>query len=147
MRSMANPVDRQDLLERLGRLRPDTQRLWGKMDAPRMIAHLTDQMRHTLGDVRATPVSRFRRIPAVRWLAIYVLPWPKGIPGPAEAFVTQPEAWETDLAALCGLVLRFPDHFSRRQFGEHPFFGNMSPEMWGDFCYRHFEHHLRQFGV
>jgi len=28
----------------------------------------------------------------------------------------------------------------------HPLFGNMSREDWGRLIYRHFDHHLRQFG-
>ena len=148
MRSMGDPVDRQELLDRIARLAADTPRKWGTMNTPRMIAHLTDQMRHTLGDVHATQLPGIRRTALVRWLAIYVIWWPKDrIQGPPEAFTTQPENWKSDRTALVTLVQRFAQRFPAGPFGNHAFFGAMTPQDWGVFCYKHFDHHLRQFGV
>ena len=51
MRSMLDAGDRAVLVSRIRSLRPDAAARWGKMNAPRMIAHLGDQVRHALGDL------------------------------------------------------------------------------------------------
>lgn len=148
MRSMLNEADRRELLERIARLTPDAPRRFGTMAAPQMVAHLTDQMGHTLGDVPVQPVPGPLRLAPVRWLVIYVVPWPKGkIKGPPEAFVTRPVDWAADIARLCALVERFAATPADATFPGHAFFGRMSRKDWGVFCYKHFNHHLGQFGV
>ena len=51
MQSMFDADVRAGVVHRIRSLTPDTNRRWGRMSAPQMIAHLTDQMTHTLGDV------------------------------------------------------------------------------------------------
>ena len=118
------------------------------MTAPQMIAHLTDQMHHALGDspVRARPgVLRWS---VVRFASIYLLPWPKGrIQGPAEAFLTQPVDWEADVGGLVHLLNRFATRGPAGAWPEHALMGRMKGRDWGVFVHKHFDHHFRQFGV
>lgn len=147
MHTMLDPADRQDLLRRIRNLMPETSRQWGTMTAPQMIAHLSDQMRHTLGDATAAPIRDFRRWAPVKYLAIYVVPWPKGrVNGPPEAFVTKPANWTADVDALVALVERFAQRDPNGEWPSHAIFGAMTGRDWGAFCYKHFDHHLRQFG-
>ena len=84
----------------------------------------------------------------VRYASIYLMPWPKGrIKGSREAFLTQPTAWEADVAALEGLVQRFVARGPGARWPEHALMGPMSGRDWGVFVHKHFDHHLRQFGV
>ncbi len=146
--TVLDPDARTRMLSRFRRLRPDHPAQWGRMDAPRMLAHLTDQLRHTVGDAAAAPRPGPLRLPVVKQLVMYWLPWPKGrIQGPPEAFVTRPTTWEADLATFEGLLDRFVLDTGRAAWPDHPFFGRMSRGAWGRFCHRHFDHHLRQFGV
>jgi hypothetical protein len=147
MKSLFEDRYRLEILDRTQQLCPDAQRRWGKMTAPQMIAHLTDQMGHTLGDKPCAPKPSRLRLPVIRLLVIYWLPWPKGrIKGPPDAFVTQPTEWEADRGALVELVRRFAECDSN-DWPPHAMFGRMSRRDWGVFCYRHFDHHLRQFGA
>jgi hypothetical protein len=139
---------REQLLGRLRRLTPDSGARWGRMTAPQMIAHLSDQMRHTLGDRPTQPKQGPLRWPIVRSLTIYWLPWPKGrVQGPPEAFTSQPTTWPADVAGLERLVERFALGNPGDTWPEHALLGRMSGKDWGVFCYRHFDHHFRQFGV
>lgn len=118
------------------------------MNAPRMLAHLSDQMRHTLGDAHAAPRPSPLRWPIIKPLALYVLPWPRGrVRGPREAFVTPPTDWAQDLATFEILVERFVQEEDRASWPDHAFFGAMTRQSWGYFCHKHFDHHLRQFGA
>ena len=113
-----------------------------------MVAHLRDQMSHCLGDRPCTPVPSLLRWAPLRHASIYWIPWPKGrIQGPPDAFVTQPGDWQDDVADLVGLVERFGARDPAAQWPNHALFGSMRGADWGVFCYKHFDHHLRQFGV
>ena len=147
MRSILNPMHRAEVLGRLERLDSAQPARWGRLTAPRMLVHLCDQMRMPGADKPCDPIPSPARIPIISWVILYVLPWPKGkIQGPPEAFVTSPDVWERDLATLRVLVEQFVDEESRDTWQDHPHFGRMSRRDWGVFCYRHFDHHLRQFG-
>jgi hypothetical protein len=142
-----NATDRQEVVERLRRLTPDSPRRWGRMTAPRMVAHLRDQMSHCLGDRPCTPVRSILRWAPLRHLSIYWMPWPKGlITGPPDAFLTPPSSWEPDLEELLVMVERFGTRDPERTWPDHAMFGRMRGVDWGYFCYKHFDHHLRQFG-
>ena len=113
-----------------------------------MLTHLTDQMRHTVSDTRLRPSRSPLRFPIIKQLIMYWIPWPKGkIRGPAAAFVTRPAAWEGDLATLEALIGQFDQLPEEREWPAHPFFGTMTKASWARLSYRHFDHHLRQFGA
>jgi hypothetical protein len=148
MKSMFDPPARGEIIHRLRLLRPDSPRQWGTLDAPRMIAHLGDQMRLALGDIPPIPIAGIFRHAIFRFLAIYLLPWPKGkAKAPPESFSTPPSSWDTDLTGLIGLLERLAQRGPAGSWPDHPVFGPMTGRDWGALCYKHFDHHLRQFGV
>lgn len=141
---------RTGLLARLQSLHPEVPPRWGRLTAPRMVTHLSDQMRLTLGDLPAPPVRRDSpwRHPVLKQAGLYLLPWPRGrIRGPREAFATRPADWAADLAALESLMDRFAVRGPIGRWPPHPYFGPLNGRQWGVFCFRHFHHHLSQFGV
>jgi len=143
-----DPARRDEILARIQRLSPDATARWGRMNVAQMVAHLTDQMRHALGDSVCRPVPSLLGLAPLRHAAIYWVPWPRGrIKGPPDAFVTQPKSWPDDLAALRSLVERFCARDPRDAWPRHALMGAMSGRDWGHFCYKHFNHHLTQFGV
>jgi len=143
-----NAEDRAAILARIDKLTPEAQRRWGKMNVGQMVAHLSDQMRVTLGEIPVTPVPGLGRTALVRNIVIYWLPWPKGrIQGPKEGFLTKPAEWDADMAGLRNLVDRFAESDPNQAWPEHPLLGPMTGKDWGVMCYKHFNHHLTQFGV
>jgi hypothetical protein len=147
-RSMFDPTCREPMLTRLRSLKPDAARRWGRMSAAQMVAHLTDQMHHALGDCPVEARPGVLRWPPVRYASIYLVPWPKGrIRGPREAFVSQPTSWDADVGGLEALLARFVARGRGAEWPDHALFGRMSGRDWGVFVHKHFDHHLRQFGV
>lgn len=148
MRSLFEPAARAALLTRFRSLKPEAPPRWGRMTAPRMLAHLSDQMRHTLGDATAAPIRSPLRWPIIRQLALFWLPWPRGrAKGPPEAFLTKPTTWDADLRTFELLVERAVAQKDRSSWPEHALFGPMTGPGWGKFCHRHIDYHLRQFGA
>ena len=52
-RTIFNPRDRDELLQRLDRLEPGATARWGTMTAQRMLCHLSDSLRVGLGETPA----------------------------------------------------------------------------------------------
>lgn len=147
-RTIENPSHRQDLFDRLARLDPGRPPRWGRLTAPEMLVHLCDQMYMPFNEHPSPPIPGPQHHPVMKHLVLYLLPWPKGVvQGPPEAFASSPTTWADDLARLRELVDRFVRTPRDRPCAEHPNFGRLSRREWGVFTYRHFDHHLRQFGV
>ena len=137
----------QELLDRLERLTPEATPLWGKMTAPQMLAHLADWMLMASGDIKATAERRVLRYPPLKQLAIYWLPFPKGVPTSPELLGRRPLEWSMEHASVRQRVQSFESLYLKARWPEHPVFGKMTARAWGVFAYRHMDHHLRQFGI
>lgn len=147
-KSIFHAQDRQELLERIGRLTPTSERQWGKMTAPRMVCHLIDSLLVATEQAPAKSKEHFMRNPLVRWFVIYLMPWPKGkAPTAPEMLMTQPSEWTADITRLReqlnSAAARGPDG----QWAEHPAFGALNGRQYGHLIFKHFNHHLTQFGV
>lgn len=147
MPSMFDYSTREQFLRRIRKLTPQSQRRWGTMSPDKMVCHLSDQLRLALGELAARPIAGPMRLAPFRWFAIDVMPWPHGIKGPRESFTTQPLNWDRDVSTLRSLLEQFAARAGQSEWPEHPMFGRMSGSLWGRLTCKHFDHHLRQFGV
>jgi hypothetical protein len=145
-RSLSDARARQELVERLERLSPEAKPLWGKMTAPQMLAHLADWMLMAKGELKTAPKNRALSFWPVKQLAIFWLPFPKGVPTAPELLSRKPLAWTVERAAVRNHVESF-ETLDPAVWPEHPVFGVMTPRAWCVLGYRHTDHHLRQFGV
>ena len=148
MPSMRDATARAALLSRLDQLRPDAKAQWGTMNAAQMLAHMTDALRMALGDLRVepknVPIARFW---PVKQLILHVLPFPKNAPTANELKSRAPVGFEEEREALRQLLVRMDPASGSTRASAHPIFGAMTLEEWGALGYKHFDHHLRQFGV
>ncbi|HOX25605.1 MAG TPA: DUF1569 domain-containing protein [Candidatus Krumholzibacteria bacterium] len=144
IRSVLDDTEREDLRDRLRRLRPDAGAAWGTLDAPRMLCHVADQMRVALGDAPSRPVHTFVTRTLVKSLVVNTpLKPPRAkIRTAPEMLTSKPTSWDADLAACLELVERVGRGLAN---AVHPTFGPLSPAEWGRLCWKHLDHHLRQF--
>jgi hypothetical protein len=153
MKTLAQPRDKAEILQRLRTVRAESARRWGRMTAPQMVCHLGDSFRMVIGQrpvsQAAVPVPR----PLIKWVALYLpLPWPHGIRTRPEIDQckgggTQPADFGEDIAqleALLDLVTAATRTFA---WPRHPLFGAMSTADWLRWGYLHMDHHFRQFGA
>lgn len=138
--------DRAALIARLRQIQPDTPARWGKLNAPAMLCHLADQLRVALGEIPTKAVHTFLSRTLIKWLVVNtgLQPPPGKVETAPEMLTTSPTTWEADLAACEQLAIRVGRGEART---EHPMFGRLNPAEWGRLCWKHLDHHLRQFGV
>jgi len=140
-------ADRQALLNRFGRLSPEARPKWGSFDAPRMVTHVTDSIRASLGELKLTPFPGPLQYWPINVLVMFYLPWPKSTPTAPELLERKPVHWASELEALASAVNQFAARDVNGAWTPHVAFGALTGEQWGRLNYRHLDHHLGQFGV
>jgi hypothetical protein len=148
MKTLFESDARAALQSRLDRLTPDAQRRFGTMSPGQMLCHLHDSLGVALGTVESKPAPFAMANPLTRWLAICVIPWPKGkLDSPKNQLLSSPSEFTADRDRLKQLLDEFAARGPRGEFGSHEFFGRMPGLRWGQLLHRHVDHHLNQFGV
>jgi hypothetical protein len=149
MKTLLNTRDRNEVLERLGRLRVDSPRRWGKMSAQQMVCHLSDSFRISLGEKFARPGDTLASRSLLKWAALWLpVRWPHGFPTRPEVDQQQGGTSPTEFAAdLARLRILFERFCEGGNFAAHPMFGTLSDGERMRHAYLHMDHHLRQFGV
>jgi hypothetical protein len=140
----------EEVKERIARLLPDSQRHWGKMNAPQAVAHCSMGLELALGDLRPPRALLGRIIGSI--IKPRVLrndePLRRNSPTVEGLMVQDERDLAKERARLCGLIDRFaaagPASCTTHP---HSFFGPLTPEEWAILMYKHLDHHLRQFGV
>jgi len=145
MPTLLNATDREALLQRLRQLQPSSKPRWGTFTAPRMVCHLADSLRVGFGDLSAKRIDTFPRRTLIKWLVVYspLTPPPGKIQTAPEMLTTGPTTWAKDVATVEELIRRMA---TTSMSAAHPFFGPLTHEGWGRLTWKHFDHHLRQFG-
>lgn len=150
MNHLFNPADTQTIIARLEKLSPDAQRQWGKMSVNQMLAHCNASLATAMGltfTPRLGPIGRFfGRL--MKPVYFGEKPFPKNSATDKTYIIT----WQPDFEAERVKVIQQIRRFSTggpAQCTTHPqaFFGKLTPEEWATMQWKHFDHHLRQFGA
>ena len=151
MKSLARPRDRDELIQRLRRLRADRTRRWGRMSAHQMVCHLNDSLLLATGQRAVSHAITMPSRTIIKWIALYLpLRWPPGIltrpEVDQEAGGTRPGDFRADVARQEALLEEVIAQRGKLRGSVHPIFGGMSERAWLRWVYLHTDHHLRQFG-
>jgi hypothetical protein len=149
MKSLFNPADRESLSHRLAALEPTAQRQWGKMDPAQMLKHCSIALGDLLGDRPVKQLFLGKLItPLIRGQIFGEKPFRRNSPTDPIYVVSDPQDFEAERTRLATLIDRVVQRGAAKTEGRiHPFFGRLSGDQWGRRIYKHFDHHLRQFGV
>ncbi len=148
------PLDREHLdyhRSRVNALTPESRRLWGKMDAAQMVAHLRASVAKSVDDRDVVD----RSIPIVRSVGRWLLfdtftTWPKGrFPSAPEMLPAHPGNLEEERRGLLEAFDRFvteAEHHPDRKT-KSPILGPTAMRYWTHVHGVHLNHHYRQFGL
>ncbi|HVZ23611.1 MAG TPA: DUF1569 domain-containing protein [Vicinamibacterales bacterium] len=152
MQTLANSADRQSMLARLARLRPDSPRQWGRMSPHQAVCHLSDSFHGVMGLRPISPAESLLARTLLRFVALHTpVRWPPGVPTRPEVDQeiggTAPGEFADDVRALAATVDRFAAQPRDFTLHPHPAFGALTEREWMIWGCRHLDHHLRQFGA
>jgi hypothetical protein len=149
MKTIFDAETHGEVLERLGKLSPDSERQWGKMSPAQMMEHTARALEMATGQ---KPMDQALIGKLIGWIFkgkfLGEEPFPKNSPtGPTLIIKDEPD-FEVTRARLTGLVNDFHGLGESGTDGNiHGFFGPLSGKQWGETQYKHLDHHLRQFGL
>jgi hypothetical protein len=150
MKNLFEAAKVEEVKERMAQLRPDSERLWGKMNPAQALAHCSGAIEFAVGD-RIPPRMLLGRIIG-RMVKPMVFgndePMRRNSPTVKDLVVQDERDLGTERERLCGLIDRFAAAGPRGcTTHPHSFFGRLTPEEWATLMYKHLDHHLRQFRV
>ncbi len=147
MKTIFDEPSLSDILSRIDRVAAGAKPKWGKMNAEEMLTHLVNSGRMTAGELACKPKNLPLRFFPLKQLFVYVLPTPKSAPTARELLPSNPTTVERSKEELVRLLRLIAANSAEEGWPEHPAFGRLTRRGWGVLTYRHFDHHLRQFGV
>jgi Protein of unknown function (DUF1569) len=150
MKNLFEVTTADEVKSRTMRLRRDSERQWGKMNAAQALAHCAASMEMAIGDRLPPQILLGRIIGGI--VKPMVLgndePMRRNSPTVPSLVVSDERELEAERTRLCGLVDRFvaagPQGCTTHP---HSFFGRLNPQEWAILMYKHLDHHLRQFGA
>ncbi|MBS1494062.1 MAG: DUF1569 domain-containing protein [Bacteroidetes bacterium] len=146
MKNLFDDGPRQEIIERINKLTPESKQLWGKMSVSQMLAHNVIPMELALQNPK--PARQFMgKIfgGMVKKKLLSPEPFKKNGFTPKEFRIDSPKEFNEQKEKLLSTVNRFKRGAIKDTV--HPFFGNMTEDQWGQLQYKHLDHHLQQFGV
>jgi len=148
MKNLFEAAAAEEVKKRMAELRPDSERLWGRMNPAQALAHCSAAMEMAMGE----------KSPPRIWIGRLLGPWVKksmivnetpmrrNAATDKTLLVTDQRDLAVEAQRLCELIDRFvaggPKACTKHP---HSFFGPLTPAEWAALMYQHLDHHLRQF--
>ena len=146
IKNIFDPIVKQDIIERIKKLTPQTQRKWGKMDVAQMLSHVQLPIKCAYGTHQVKGSFLLKLLgPLFKGILYNEKPYKHGLPTDPTYVVIDAKNFETEKQILLELV----DKFSPETVVllNHPVWGKMTKEQWSKATWKHLDHHLSQFGV
>lgn len=133
---------------RIERVTAGSERRWGGFTPPGMLAHLRTVLEMSLGELPCEDHSTFFSRNVILFMAVRVMPFPKGIKAPAK-FTPDARELAMEHQALNAKLDQFMAALEKEpsRVTLHQVFGPMTLRYWSLLHGKHFDHHLRQFGA
>jgi len=149
MKNLYSNADTEAIVNRIDQLKPDSERLWGKMDVAQMMAHCSAALEMATGHTSPSRLLIGRILgPLVKSGYLSDKPFPKNSPTDKTFIITDKRVFEKERTKLKKLVMEFANGGAEKCTAHpHSFFGKLTPQEWSSSMYKHLDHHLHQFGV
>ena len=138
---------KQEIINRIHKLTPQSKAQWGKMNVSQMLAHVQMPIRIAYGTHQPKGSFILRLIgPLFKSKLWDEVPYKHSLPtDPTFVMTGLDKDFEKEKAALLNLIEQFNEANLKRD--RHPVFGKLTKENWSKATWKHLDHHLQQFGV
>jgi Protein of unknown function (DUF1569) len=149
MNNLYNQTDVSGILDRIEQLTQNAERQWGKMSVSQMLAHCNVSLETAMG--LNFPKRMFVGRIIGSFLKSKILnekPLAKNTPTDKSYIFPDNREFEKEKTKAIELIKTFfEDGTTKCTEHPHSFFGKFTPEEWAILQWKHFDHHLRQFGA
>ena len=146
VKNLFDTTVKQEIIDRINKLTPQTQRQWGKMDAAQMLAHCQMPLGVAVGKHKLKRNFFLSLIGPLFKKQLYNdKPFKRSLPTDKSFIMTDPKDFEKEKEGLLQMINSFSE--STMSDEPHPFFGKLTKEEWSKGTWKHLDHHLQQFGV
>lgn len=141
----------QNYINRINLLNKDSQRLWGTMTAPQMLAHLNvsyelvyEPQKHKSPGA----IARFLLKSFVKSKVVSETPYKQNIPTGPQFKIVVDKDFDLEKQRLIGFIQKTQQMGSGAFEGkESNSFGKLTSKEWNNMFAKHLNHHLSQFGA
>lgn len=149
MPSLFEPNISTKIINRIEDLTPQSTAQWGKMNVGQMLYHCNLALQTATGEVQLkTPFFLKLMQPFIKKVVMSSKPYKPSLPTAKEFIITSEKEFEQEKKQLLNRLQHFIDKGEKACDGRvHPAFGKLSAYEWGYSQWKHFDHHLKQFGV
>ena len=150
MKSVFNQSDVTELLSRINKLNPNSQRLWGKMTVAQMLAHcnVTYELVYENKHPKPNAMAKFMLKSFVKNSVVSEKPYKQNGQTAPVFLIKDDKNFETEKNRLTNYIQKTQKlgeiHFDKK---ESHSFGVLNKSEWNNMFYKHLDHHLKQFGV
>ncbi len=150
MKNIFNQADASEIIERINKLTPNTQRVWGNMTVDQMLAHCNVTYEMVYDNIHPKPnvFMRFILKSFVKKSVVNEKTYPKNSQTAPQFIIKGDRDFEAEKKRLIDYINK------TQQLGEAYFdgkeshsFGVLTKSEWNNMFYKHLDHHLSQFGV
>lgn len=150
MKSVFDPIDVHQILNRINQLTPETPAKWGKMNVAQMLAHcnVSYEMIYENIHPKPNPILKFVLKLFVKGKVVTEKPYAHNSPTAPAFIISDAKQFEKERTRLINHINQTlengPAYFDGR---ESHSFGKLNVTEWNNMLYKHLDHHLSQFGV
>ncbi len=143
--------DLETILSYLNKLDANNKPLWGKMNAQRMVEHLSEIVLLSISNNQIDLLIPVEKIEKMQGLLASDTPMPRDfqVPYAPEEFVLKNEELELAVDEFIDAWLAYEEYYEINPSNKkvHPFYGELDKSGWDRMHSKHFTHHFEQFGL
>ena len=150
MKNIFDKTVTEEIINRIQKLTPQTQPVWGKMNVAQMLAHCSVTYEFIYEDKHPAPKGfrKFLLKTFVKGIVVSEKPYKKNSPTAPAFLIVDERKFEEERTRLINFIRTTAEKGMAWFEGkESHSFGVLSGLEWNNMFYKHLDHHLSQFGV
>lgn len=146
VKDLFDPAVKQEIIDRINKLTPDSKAVWGKMNVGQMLTHCQMPIGVAYGTHRLKGSFIIKLIgPLFKSVLYNSKPYKQGLPTDRSFVITEQKDFSQEKNKLLEMISRFTEDNITGE--RHPAFGKLTKEQWSKATWKHLDHHLKQFSV
>jgi hypothetical protein len=151
MENVFDTKDAQNYIDRINKLTPETQGLWGKMTVDQMLAHCNvsyEMVYEPEKHKKPGAIAKFILKSFVKPKVVGEKAYTQNGPTAPQFIISDRKNFEEEKKRLIGFIQKTQQLGTTAFDGKESFsFGKLKAQEWNNMFAKHLNHHLAQFGV